>query len=98
MSKKPETKIEDGYCEWLQNSKYKALALKLVLFAGRGFPDRTIICNGKVFFIEFKAGKNTQQKEQKFWQKLITRTGCNYYVCYSKEEAIQITRKEMESP
>lgn len=97
MSKKPETKIENDFCEWVQNSKYKALAIKLVLFGMAGWPDRTVLAEGKAFFIEFKHGSNSLQHRQIYWKRIIEKLGFNYYVCYSKKEAIEVFLKEMGS-
>ena len=97
MSKKPETIIEDKFCDYVIESKYTALAIKLVLFAGRGFPDRTILGNGKCFFIEFKLPGEPLSPNQIYWKKILIRLGMNYYVCHSTKNAIRIFKKEMGS-
>ena len=94
---KPETKIENGFVDQVQDSPYSAMALKLVLFAGRGFPDRTILGNGKCFFIEFKVPGKSLDPPQIKWKKLLNRLGFKVYVCTSKEEAFKIFIKEMEA-
>lgn len=95
---KPETKIENDFVSEVEDSPYSAMALKLVLFAGRGFPDRTILGNGKCFFIEFKLPGKDLDPPQKKWKKLLTRLGFKVYVCTSKKEAYKIFCKEMETP
>lgn len=97
MSKKPETIIEDNFCDYVLDSKYTALAIKLVLFAGRGFPDRTILGEGKCFFIEFKLPGRDLDPPQKRWKKILTRLGMKFYVCHSTKEAIKVFEKEMGS-
>tara|TARA_R110000851_G_scaffold203425_2_gene355262 strand:- start:975 stop:1277 length:303 start_codon:yes stop_codon:yes gene_type:complete len=95
----PESKEEKDYCDWLNAGPYSALAIKLVLFTGGGFPDRTVVAeSGIIFFIEFKRPdkKNGQQRRQSYWHKILQRLGFNYYVCYTTEEAIKISIKEME--
>ena len=94
---KPETKIENKFVDLVAESPYTAIALKLVLFAGRGFPDRTILGEGKIFFIEFKVpGKDLDPPQMK-WKKLLTRLGFKVYVCTSTKEAYKIFIKEMDT-
>ncbi len=94
----PETKIENDFVSLVENSPYSAMAVKLVLFAGRGFPDRTILGNGKCFFIEFKVPGKDLDPPQIKWKKLLNRLGFKVYVCTSKEAAYKIFIKEMEPP
>ena len=95
---KPETKIENDFVDLVKDSPYSAMAIKLVLFAGRGFPDRTILGNGKCFFIEFKVPGKDLDPPQVKWKKLLNRLGFKVYVCTSKEEAYKIFIKEMDTP
>lgn len=92
---KPETKIENDFVKMI--SPYEAMALKLVLFAGRGFPDRTILCNGKCFFIEFKLPGKGLDPPQVKWKKILNRLGFKFYVCTNAKEAYKIFIKEMEA-
>ena len=94
---KPETKIENGFVKDVRNSPYQAIALKLVLFAGRGFPDRTILGHGKIFFIEFKVPGKDLDPPQIKWKKLLIRLGFKVYVCTSRKQANKIFIKEMDS-
>ena len=90
-----ESKIESDFVDWVRELEKPAIALKLVLLSLTGFPDRTILAEaGVVFFIEFKKGKNKQQADQRYWQRILERMGFKYYVCYSKEEAIKAFKKE----
>lgn len=97
---KPETKIENDFVSMVESSLYSAMAIKLKLFAGRGWPDRTILGHGKCFFIEFKTPDNKDglESQQIKWKKLLIRLGFNYYVCTSKEEAYKVFKKEMDTP
>lgn len=93
-----EVKVEKAYCDWLQNDYlYMAIALKLVLFVGGGFPDRTILSQGRVFFIEFKRqGRNKKLDAlQKVWRKRLRRLGFKVYVCDTIEEAQAATLKNL---
>lgn len=97
MAKKPETIIEDNYCDWLRNDyPAEALAIKLILFAGRGFPDRTILSQGRIFFIEFKLPGEDLDPLQIKWKNILVRLGFIHYVCTSEEQAIKATREYME--
>lgn len=97
--KKPETKIENKYCIWLRDIfPKKAIALKLILFAGNGFPDRTILCEGKVFFIEFKIPDDPGlDPNQVVWYERLTKLGFKVYVCTSFTQAEEITKKHLET-
>ncbi len=95
---KPETKIENDFVSLVEDSPYTAIAIKLILFTGRGFPDRTILGNGKCFFIEFKCPGEDLDPPQVKWKKLLTRLGMKVYVCTSTKEAFKIFKKEMDSP
>ena len=97
MGKKEETKIEDAFVELVRNGPHTAMAIKLVLFAGGGFPDRTILGNGKCFFIEFKKPGEDLDKLQVVWKKRLKKLGMKFYVCTSSQKAYQIFIKEMGS-
>lgn len=97
--KKPETIIEDNYCDWLRNEyPYEAAALKLVFFAGKGFPDRTILSDGKIFFIEFKKPGEGLSPLQVKWKTLLIRLGFKYYVCTSVKKAQRVTYRNLARP
>ena len=94
----PENKMEHNYCDWLRNHfDLIALSLKLVLFTGNGFPDRTILCKGQVFFIEFKMPYNRLQPNQVLWKKRLEKLGFKVYVCTSLEQAKRKTIKHLAS-
>lgn len=95
---KPETKQEKRFAEVIvPRSKWDAVAVKLVLFGMRGFPDRTILGNGKCFFIEFKSPGEPLKPNQRRWKRILERVGFKVYVCYSAEEAKEVYEREMES-
>lgn len=72
--------------------------LKLVPLGLIGFPDRTVFLpGGIIFFIEFKIGKNDQQRHQRKWERTLTKLGFQYYVCYSYQEALDATQRAKES-
>jgi len=97
MSRNPESKIEDGFGDWLKESDYKALYLKLILFSGIGWPDRMIFCQGKLVIMEFKTPKGKLSPQQKHWKRLLERVGFKVYVPTSIAEAKRFFIKEMEA-
>ena len=85
-----ERKAEDDFVEWVRDLPYPAIALKLILFGLKGWPDRTILAKGRIFFIEFKRTKKDKLRPSQIpWRKHLRRLGFKYYVCTSKEEAIE---------
>lgn len=60
-----------------------------------GFSDLILVSHKpKIIFIELKVGKNKQTKWQKLFEKIVTRLGWNYYLCYSLEEFKDIIKLE----
>ena len=51
-----------------------------------GITDIIAIKNGEVFFIEVKKIGGTQSDVQKLFQKMLTKSGGNYYLVYSLDE------------
>ena len=94
MSKSPEHKIQDKFCKHAAKLK-TVLALKLVLLGLAGWPDATILHNGRVFFIEFKHGDNKLEKPQEYWRDILIGLGFKYFVCYTTEHAIEILTDQL---
>ncbi len=62
-------------------NKSKAMGIR------KGFPDlQVILPSGEIFFIELKAGKGGQSKEQKTCQKWLEERGLEYYTINSEEK------------
>lgn len=81
-----ETDIEDDFCKYAK--KLGCKALKLIFLNKRGFPDRTIICQGgRVFFIEFKRNGKKPTRTQILVRKMLESYGFEYYVCDVKGQA-----------
>jgi len=96
---KLEQDEEEAFVAYLGNQPKEALALKLKLLAQKGWPDRTVFCEGHLFFIEFKREKKgIVSPQQRFWRKTLKRLGFNVYVCTSAEQAIEIFKKETQPP
>lgn len=71
--------IEKTFVEYAKSKG--ALCLKLVFFTGGGFPDRTLIVNGKIIFIEFKQKGKKLRPLQVVIKKRLESHGCVYHVC-----------------
>lgn len=91
MPTRLETSHEKGYMRWI-DTYVDWRAIKLYR---RGWPDRLILGpGGTIFFIEFKRDVNEDlRKLQKHVRKFLQQLGFNVYVCRSKEEAKEETRK-----
>ena len=74
--------------------KHKVLPLKLVLFVGMGFPDRTLLKDGKAVFVEYKTDRGNQSKMQAVWQDRLELLGFNYYICRSLDDMKRILKNE----
>ncbi len=93
-----ENKEEKDFVYWLRNVyPFPAAALKLVLLVGNGFPDRTVLSQGKIFFIEFKRRGRTLDPNQILWKNRLERLGFKVYVCYTTESAKSETLKHLET-
>lgn len=56
------------------------LCLKLRPPTGRGFPDRTVLLHGRVFFCEFKREKlGVVAAQQVTWRRILTLAGFGVY-------------------
>jgi hypothetical protein len=52
------------------------VALKLQMPGVRGFPDRTVLIEGRVFFVEFKRSKGgVVSTQQRRWHERLRRLG-----------------------
>lgn len=57
------------------------LALKLRPPTGRGFPDRTCLVAGKIFFLETKRAKvGVIAAQQNTWRRMLTLAGFGVYM------------------
>lgn len=56
----------------------------------RGAPDIWIIHKGRAFAIEFKKKGGQQSPDQKEFEKRLRAAGCNYFLCYSMNDASNI--------
>jgi hypothetical protein len=73
-----EAALETRCCDKIEARG--GLALKLSIPGVRGFPDRTILVGGKVFFTEFKrlkTGRVSAQQER--WAERLSKAGFKTY-------------------
>lgn len=85
-----EKKIEQDFVKYAQSKN--CLAIKFQDPNRNGAPDRIILCpNGRIFFIEFKRGKEGKIKiHQKRYAKTLNELGFNVYFCRTLIEAKNI--------
>jgi len=62
----------------------------------KGFPDIFVLCKGMCIFLEIKAEKGIQSKEQKEMQELIESNYGRYYIIKNLEE-VKVIFKEIEN-
>lgn len=71
-------------------------ALKLVIPGVRGFPDRTILLRGHVWFAEFKRLKTGRASAQQHrWRVLLTQMGFGVYFIDTDEQFQVALEREM---
>lgn len=81
-----EIDIEKAFCKYAD--KLGCKALKLIFLNKKGFPDRTIICNGgRIFFIEFKREGKKPSPAQVIVRRMLESFGFEYYICDTKGQA-----------
>ena len=83
-----EHDIEEHFRKYA--TKRGALAAKLIFLHKRGFPDRTVLYNGRVIFIEFKVKGGKLSGAQKVVKRLLEDLNFEYYVCDEIGQAEQI--------
>lgn len=82
-----EAHIEDEFCNWVDQQG--GVALKLQIDGQRGFPDRTILLDGYVCFIEFKRPRGRLSQHQKDWISRLEDRGFQVAVCDNVADAME---------
>lgn len=72
------------------------IAYKFTSPGHAGVPDRIVVGNGKVYFVELKAANGRLSGLQKACIAKLNELGANVRVCYSKED-VDVVMKEMEA-
>lgn len=84
-----EGSIERRLTDWCRANKILCLKLKLVV--GRGWPDRTVLRNGRVLFLELKRSSGGRTSpQQRFWVNVLTKHGFSIHVVNSFDEAVKL--------
>lgn len=92
-----ERKAEDDFTDWVHDLPYPSIALKLQLMGLRGWPDRTVLAKGHLFFIEFKRTKDDPLRSQQVtWKRNLERLGFSVYVCWTLKQAKEAYRNEVK--
>lgn len=64
------------------------LCIKLAPVSLKGWPDRTLLADGRVCFVETKRPKGGRlSPQQRFWLGLLREQGFECHVCKTTEEA-----------
>lgn len=84
----PESRIEQAFCRWCASKSIPCLKVQAI--GVRGFPDRLILLQGKVVFIEFKTPTGVLSEHQIRCHNRLKALGLDIHVCRSKEEAINV--------
>lgn len=90
-----EVSIEDQFVKYAK--RFKCVALKLVFFGKRGFPDRSVLApGGIIFFIEFKKSSDKRLSATQYPVRvMLEKFGFKYYVCNKKGQAESILDKHL---
>jgi len=78
-----ESAIERPCCNWAK-STYGIMAIKLVNLIG--IPDRILLYNGQVIFIEFKAPGEEPRPAQLFMHTKLRSLGFSVYVIDNRDQ------------
>jgi len=71
------------------------LALKLRPPIGKGFPDRTILLNGRCWYVEFKRAKTgVVSTQQGVWRRLLMLAGFGVYTVDNDEDFEAALKRE----
>lgn len=85
----PETRIEQAFVRWCRERSIPCLKLKAEGVVG--FPDRSVFLpNGRIVFIEFKTPTGVLSEHQKRFADAMAKLDFEYFVCRSKEDAINV--------
>lgn len=88
-----ENSLEDRCVSTVE--RLGGMALKLQIPGVRGFPDRTIILNGHVWFVEFKRTRvGVISMQQRRWIERLGKAGFSVYVIDNEEAFEKALRHE----
>jgi hypothetical protein len=88
-----ETALEKSCIEYVNANGGQLL--KLTGYAG--IPDRMLLVQGKVVFIEFKDSLGVQSKVQKIWAKILENNGFSYHIVRNKAKFIKLYQEVIEN-
>lgn len=90
-----ESNEEKAFVKWTKKKGY--LCKKMKTDDARGWPDRMLVVNGRIFFIEFKQPGKKPTKYQKQIHNELRKRGRAVYIAYSNEHAQEITLNEIQA-
>lgn len=88
-----EKEIEKYFCEIM--TKVGAWQIKLQGLGFIGFPDRTVIQRGRVYFVELKRPNGKPRKSQQYVHRKIEQHGCRVFVLDTKEKVLNFAFEEL---
>lgn len=92
----PESRIEQSFARWC--SQRNIPCLKVQAIGVRGFPDRLVLLQGMVVFIEFKTPTGVLSEHQIRCHARLKSLGLEIHVCRSKQEAIDAIERTSRLP
>jgi hypothetical protein len=89
----PETRIEQAFYRWCCERGIPCLKVKAE--GVRGFPDRMVLLNKRIVFIEFKTPNGILSEHQKRCHDALRYLNLEIHVCRTKDEAIHALGPEI---
>ena len=80
-----------------QVKKYDGLSLKFTSPNVKGVPDRIVIHDGHVYFVELKAPNGRLSKMQQYMHKQFAKVGIEVFVLYDKPSVDEFIRENVAS-
>ena len=82
----PEWNVKADIRDYMRKTGWLILPIPATMYSVKGVPDYVAIRAGKVVFIEAKAKRGVQSKEQKIMQAAIEAEGIPYILAKSSED------------
>lgn len=77
-------------------TKRGALCLKMNPLVNRGIPDRLVIMEEKICFVELKKERGVLSEAQKYFIKELKNRGCNVSILYSKKDVDKFIKENFK--
>lgn len=77
-------------------TKRRALCLKMNPLLNRGIPDRLVVIDERICFVELKKERGVLSEAQKHFIKELKNRGCNVSVLYSKKDVDKFIKENFD--